>query len=127
MRTVKVLQTLHELAQTLTGCTSVRLLGHLYVRYFDDLFGGRALGAPTRIALHLPTTPQFYTWDAKVEANRRDYIERIYQELNAAGDAMGEAQQVRVVDEARAAFAHNAAIYTEQVGEGGEGVGWGWR
>ena len=77
----------------------VRLLSHLYVRYFADLFGGRALGAPTRIALSLPETPHFYVWCASVETDRRAYIERIYEELNAAGDAMdGAEQRDRVVE-----------------------------
>jgi len=94
-----------------------RLLGHLYVRYFADLFGGRALGAPTRLALKLPETPHFYVWDASVEANRREYIERLYVELNVAGEGMEDAaQRERVVDEARLAFAHNASVYVEQPG-----------
>ena len=87
------------------------------MRYLADLFGGRALGAPTRIALSLPETPHFYVWCASVETDRRAYIERIYEELNAAGDAMeGAEQRDRVVEEARAAFAHNAAVYVEQPG-----------
>ena len=35
-----------------------RLLGHLYCRYFADLFGGQMLAAPTRAALALPVAPR---------------------------------------------------------------------
>jgi hypothetical protein len=37
---------------------------HTYIA--QDLFGGRALGAPTRLALALPETPKFYVWDPLV-------------------------------------------------------------
>jgi hypothetical protein len=56
-------ESIHKAADEEGG---VRLLGHMYVRYFADLFGGRALGAPTRMALDLPSTPHFYIWDPKV-------------------------------------------------------------
>eukprot|EP00951_Prasinocladus_malaysianus_P018981 scaffold153099_cov38-Prasinocladus_malaysianus.AAC.1 len=57
-----------------------RLLGHLYVRYFADLFGGRALGYPTKLAVPgLKSKPRFYAWDHSVEKDRRAYIERIYE------------------------------------------------
>jgi len=112
--TERYVQAIHTAADEEGG---VRLFGHFYVRYLADLFGGRALGAPTRIALSLPETPHFYVWCASVETDRRAYIERIYEELNAAGDAMeGAEQRDRVVEEARAAFAHNAAVYVEQPG-----------
>ena len=111
--TEKYVNSIHTAADEEGGA---RLLGHLYVRYFADLFGGRALGAPTRLALKLPETPHFYVWDASVEANRREYIERLYVELNVAGEGMEDAaQRERVVDEARLAFAHNASVYVEQV------------
>ena len=96
----------------------VRLLGHLYVRYFADLFGGRALGYPTMLAVpDLKTKPEFYAWEDSVEADRRAYIERVYKALNRAGAEMeGDAQRERVVEEARLAFQHNAEVYTEVPG-----------
>jgi len=92
--THKYVDSIHRAADEEGG---VRLLGHLYVRYFADLFGGRALGAPTRLALALPETPKFYIWDPLVEADRRTYIEAIYTELNAAGDAMADDAQASSV------------------------------
>lgn len=84
-------------------------------RFVADLFGGRMLGTPTRLAL--PDLgnrqPHFYTWDALVERDRHAYIERIYGALNTAGEAMDAPRRARVVDEARLAFRHNAAVYTE--------------
>ena len=54
-----------------------RLIGHVYCRYFADLFGGQALGAPTRYALSpavLPGTPRHYEF-GEFGANRRESIE----------------------------------------------------
>ena len=85
-----------------------------------DLFGGRMLGTPTRLALPelrgRSQPPHFYIWDASVERDRHDYIERVYAALNAAGDAMDPPRRARVVEEARRAFRHNAAVYTEDPG-----------
>merc|ERR1712032_1294327 len=39
-------------ARDVDGC-GARLLGHLYCRYFADLFGGQALAGPYRWALRL--------------------------------------------------------------------------
>ena len=94
-----------------------RMLAHIYVRYFADLFGGRALGYPTRLALGLPpNNPHFYQWDRTVEEDRRAYIEQIYLALNKAGREMTERQREGVVEEARAAFYHNSCIYKERPG-----------
>jgi hypothetical protein len=85
-----------------------------------DLFGGRMLGTPTRLALPELRSrghpPHFYTWDASVEHDRHAYIERVYAALNEAGDAMDPPRRARVVEEARRAFRHNAAVYTEDPG-----------
>ena len=72
------------------------------------------LGTPTRLAVPDigARPPHFYTWDTAVERDRHAYIERLYAALNAAGDSMGAPCRSRVVDEARRAFRHNAAIYT---------------
>ena len=57
-----------------------RMIGHVYCRYFADLFGGQALAAPTRYALApvvLPGTPRHYEFGA-FGANRRENIEALY-------------------------------------------------
>ena len=93
-----------------------RLLGHLYCRYFADLFGGQALAGPYRWALDLgDASPRHYDF-GEFGARRRDSIEAIYAAINEAGELLpaGEAQHVAVVDEARCAFAHNVAVYKEE-------------
>ena len=53
------------------------MIGHVYCRYFADLFGGQALGAPTYYALApavLPGTPRHYDF-GEFGANRRESIE----------------------------------------------------
>lgn len=93
------------------------LLGHLYVRYFADLFGGRALGTPTMLAVPgLVEKPHFYRFSKAVEADRRAYIEHIYEALNQEGGGMDATEKEDVVEEARNAFAHNALVYTETPG-----------
>ena len=78
------------------------------------------LGTPTRLALPelrgRNQPPHFYSWDTSVERDRHAYIERVYAALNAAGDAMDTPRRARVVEEARRAFRHNAAVYTEDPG-----------
>ena len=67
-----------------------RMLGHLYTRYFADLFGGSVLAAPTRAALVLPPgTPRHYTFSLPAEGGRRALIEDVYRSLNIAGDGLG--------------------------------------
>ena len=94
-----------------------RMIGHVYCRYFADLFGGQALAAPTRYALApavLPGTPRHYEFGA-FGANRRENIEALYAAFNEAGDALGsEAALQTIVEETRAAFGHNVALYTEE-------------
>jgi len=96
-----------------------RLIGHLYCRYFADLFGGQMLAAPTRYALGpavLDGTPRHYDF-GEFGANRKRSVEELYVAFNAAGDTLGteEAQQ-EVVDEARGAFALNVEVYSEDGG-----------
>ena len=103
-----------------------RLLGHLYCRYFADLFGGQALAGPYRWALDLgPTSPRHYDF-GDFGANRRESIEGIYAALNEAGDLLSdEDARKAVVEEARGAFAHNVSVYSEEgklVSDGAIGI-----
>lgn len=92
-----------------------RVLGHLYCRYFADLFGGQALAGPYRWALALgPTSPRHYDFGA-FGANRRESIEGIYAALNVAGETLSnDESRQHVVDEARIAFKHNVYVYQEE-------------
>eukprot|EP00960_Hanusia_phi_P077306 768675-Hanusia_phi.AAC.1 len=97
----------------------LRLIAHMYVRYFADLFGGRALGAPTKYAVRelRLSHPLFYQWDRVVEEDRRAYIERLYAAINQAAEEVGSDEvEKRIVEEARRGFEHNANIYTEDGG-----------
>ena len=91
-----------------------RLLGHLYCRYFADLFGGQMLELPFNVALGLvPGTPRHYGFDFS-GGGRREFIEKLYADINEAGALLSEAECAAVVDEALLAFAHNAAVYAEE-------------
>jgi heme oxygenase len=88
------------------------LIGHLYCRYFADLFGGSVLASPYNMALGLDSnTPRHYNFNI---TNRREFIETVYRDINTAGEILPEPQIKRVVDEARAAFQHNSHVYTEE-------------
>ena len=92
------------------------LLAHFYARYLADLFGGSMLGWPTRRALGFATTPQFYVHDA-LEGGparaRADYVERVYEAINDIGARVSDAAAAETVEEARRAFAANAAVFAE--------------
>jgi len=91
------------------------LISHFYTRYLADLFGGSMLGFPTRAALNLPAdAPRFYRFPASVEERRSEYIEHVYASINAEGKRLDEHTRGLLVEEARAAFAHNAAVYAER-------------
>ena len=92
-----------------------RLLGHLYCRYFADLFGGQMLQWPYEKALRLRAgTPRHYSFDFPEGApERRAYIEALYSTINEAGAAMDERQRAAAVREAFRAFAHNVEVYSE--------------
>mmetsp|Transcript_22153 Transcript_22153/g.32171 ORF Transcript_22153/g.32171 Transcript_22153/m.32171 type:complete len:286 (-) Transcript_22153:3-860(-) len=105
------------------------LLGHAYTRYLADLMGGQVIGTPTRLALGLQKdSPKQYTFDLiknGLELTRKEYIEKIYQDLNTSGDIIlkgtagntmknREYMQEKVVDEARSAFRHNIEVYSEE-------------
>jgi heme oxygenase len=88
------------------------LIGHMYCRYFADLFGGQMLASPYKMALGLDSnTPRHYTFDI---TNRREFIETLYRDINTAGEILTEAQKKQVVDEALTAFRHNIHVYTEE-------------
>mmetsp|Transcript_108320 Transcript_108320/g.169383 ORF Transcript_108320/g.169383 Transcript_108320/m.169383 type:complete len:277 (-) Transcript_108320:151-981(-) len=91
-----------------------RLLGHLYCRYFADLFGGQMLALPTRVALSLPAdTPRHYAFTLPQEG-RRALIEQVYQSLNNAGDMLSAEARDGVADEAMQAFQYNIKVYAEE-------------
>jgi heme oxygenase len=91
-----------------------RLLGHLYCRYFADLFGGQALATPYRVALTLELgTPRHYSFSFP-EGGRREYIADIYTSLNFAGEMLTVDEQENVVKEALKAFRHNVDVYSEE-------------
>eukprot|EP00747_Dinoflagellata_sp_TGD_P184925 gnl/TRDRNA2_/TRDRNA2_41041_c0_seq1.p1 gnl/TRDRNA2_/TRDRNA2_41041_c0~~gnl/TRDRNA2_/TRDRNA2_41041_c0_seq1.p1 ORF type:complete len:302 (+),score=54.65 gnl/TRDRNA2_/TRDRNA2_41041_c0_seq1:73-906(+) len=92
-----------------------RMLGHMYCRYFADLFGGQMLGLPTRVALTLPPeTPRHYVFGLPPEMGRRIFIEEVYRSLNAAGEKLPPAQFDDVVEEAALAFQCNIDVYGEE-------------
>lgn len=96
------------------------LLAHFYARYLADLFGGSMLGWPTRRALGFKQTPQFYTHDVfdsgKPGVSRKQYVERVYEAINDAGEGIGANATAETVEEARRAFAANAAVFAEGSG-----------
>jgi heme oxygenase len=97
-----------------TGETG-RLLAHIYVRYFADLFGGQMLAYPTRKALNLPeNTPRHYNFNLKSGEDRRLLIENIYGSLNEAGQTMDSGELDAVLQEAYGAFAANVKVYSEE-------------
>lgn len=92
------------------------LIGHLYCRYFADLFGGQMLGLPYNVALRLnENTPCHYNFEfGQVYHDRRHFIEAIYSDINEAGQQLRHKQREAVVDEALTAFRHNIRVYTEE-------------
>lgn len=98
-----------------------RLLGHLYCRYFADLFGGQMLAMPTRAALSLPAdTPRHYVFsfppsgEGEANSGRRAYIEDVYRSINSAGDMLSADARAAIADEASMAFKFNIDVYSEE-------------
>jgi len=90
-----------------------RLLGHVYCRYFADLFGGSMLQSPTRWALDLPAdTPRHYAFELPIE--RKGFIENIYTSLNVVGESLPTEQFADVVAESTLVFKLNADVYSEE-------------
>ncbi|KAG8467608.1 hypothetical protein KFE25_006660 [Diacronema lutheri] len=102
--------------RSIEGASPDALLGHFYTRYFADLFGGSMLGTPTELALGLPHKCAAYTFEPHVLRARGDVVERAYEAINECGDAISPQVRREIVDEARAAFAHNARMITERGG-----------
>ena len=95
----------------------VRLFGHFWCRYFADLYGGRALGLPTQLAMGLPAKPHFYaSFPPSVTDDRHAYIDRLYGLINEHGNGLGDEAAEAIVEEGRVAFRHNAAVYTARPG-----------
>ncbi len=93
-----------------------RLIGHLYCRYFADLFGGQMLSAPTRYALApdvLPGTPRHYDF-GKFGEDRKESIEELYKSFNAAGDTLSSDSHKEIVKHTLMAFEHNINVYSEE-------------
>lgn len=100
-------------------CATPSLLAHFYARYLADLFGGSMLGWPTRRALGFKTTPHFYVhdvFDSSGGVSRKQYVERVYEAINDAGEGIGAAATAETTEEARRAFAANAAVFAEGSG-----------
>mmetsp|Transcript_7816 Transcript_7816/g.22244 ORF Transcript_7816/g.22244 Transcript_7816/m.22244 type:complete len:275 (-) Transcript_7816:129-953(-) len=92
-----------------------KLLGHLYCRYFADLFGGQVLALPTRVALGLEAgTPRHYTFEMPADIGRRALIEEVYGSLNEAGALLSEEAFGDVVKESLKAFELNVGVYSEE-------------
>lgn len=109
-----------------------RLLGHAYTRYLADLMGGQVLATPTKLALGLDHDVEQYSFDFMDHGmNRKEYVERIYKDLNISGSLLLESRGVdkgtsndddlsseelleEIVDEARLAFRHNIEVYAEE-------------
>lgn len=81
------------------------------------------MGWPTKRALALPSVPKFYQHDeALVGSRRAQYVESVYEAINAAGARaagggaaveLDEAGTAAMVAEATESFKLNAAIYAE--------------
>jgi hypothetical protein len=71
-------------------------------------------GKPTALALGLEETPQFYVMKESIRADRKRFIESFYEALNDAGQSMCASRKTQLVQEARAAYRHNAMIVTER-------------
>lgn len=99
--------------RAINAATPDALVGHFYTRYFADLFGGSMLGTPTQLALDLPSCAA-YQFGPEVMGDRQAVVERAYEAINAVGDELSPEARQQVVDEARAAFAHNANIIKER-------------
>lgn len=89
----------------------VRYLAHHYTRYLGDLSGGQAIAA--LVGRHYGATPEqlsFYDFDLGDEGPVR-YKRRYREAMNAL--ALDPAQVDALIDEARASFRLNGAIFED--------------
>jgi len=98
-----------------------RLLGHVYCRYFADLFGGQMLAMPYRLAVSLPAgAPRHFSFALPpLEADgtnggRRALIEEVYQNLNRSGTLLTSEAHDAVIAEAVQAFQYNIKLFGEE-------------
>lgn len=110
--TVKYLQRIRYAGEMDREFGSALLLGHLYCRYFADLFGGQMLGKPYELALQLPAAPQHLQFDMN-GLDRKSYLEKLYGDLNKSGRELTSDQLESVSKESILAFRHNASVYSE--------------
>ena len=110
--TVKYLKIIRYAGEMDRDSGSGLLLGHLYCRYFADLFGGQMLVRPYELALQLPAAPEHLLFDFK-DVDRRAYLEDLYGDLNKAGKMLKPTQVDDVSKESIMAFQHNAKVYSE--------------
>jgi len=113
--TLKYLQAIRHAGEVDRETGGGLLLGHLYCRYFADLFGGQMLGIPIKNALQLPQPPRHLQFDLQ-DVSRRAYLEHLYTDINKAGKMLSSQQFVAVKQEAIEAFQHNAQVYSEPPG-----------
>lgn len=107
---------IEDAAQSDNDSGGARLIGHLYCRYFADLFGGQGLASPYRWALDLPRSPRHYDF-GEFGRQRRQSIQAIYSAINEAGELLDDDDARKaVVEEARLAFSHNVHTYSEEGG-----------
>ncbi|KAL3907262.1 MAG: hypothetical protein SGPRY_010237 [Prymnesium sp.] len=112
--TSRYVQAIHDAADSDGEVGGARLLGHVYTRYFADLFGGQALALPTRLALDLSArSPRHYDF-GEFGSKRRESIEAVYAAINAATEGLPEEALEEIVQETRRAFAHNVEVYSEE-------------
>lgn len=129
--TLKYLQRIRYAGEMDRENGSGLLLGHLYCRYFADLFGGQMLGKPYELALQLPGVPKHLQFDFK-NLDRRYYLESLYEDLNKSGKDLTSEQLQCVSKESILAFHHNASVYSEDTRmlshavQGGVNLGLGW-
>ncbi|CAE8601079.1 unnamed protein product [Polarella glacialis] len=116
-------QGIHEAGVDDRASGGARMFGHVYCRYFADLFGGSVLASPTRAALSLPKdTPRHYAFDLPAAAagqtgtgdGRRAFIEEVYSSFNEVGEMLDPEDFSKVVAESRRAFQFNVGVYGEE-------------
>ncbi len=85
-------------------------IAHHYTRYLGDLSGGQAIGA--MIARHYGATPGQLAFAHFAQIEKPVIYKREYREALDALD-FTDAQRQAAIDEARAAFDFNAALFDE--------------